>query len=106
VKPILRPTGTSPPLAHLPYCSSHEVSIVKIERRKARREWRDLVAGIEDGERFGSNRLKFAQGGCFAVGHYDNMRVDWENIRRVFWASSRGGLPGDCSFAPHSGEGG
>src|SRR5258708_26896123 len=27
-------------LAHVPYCSSHGVSIVEIERRKACREWR------------------------------------------------------------------
>jgi hypothetical protein len=77
-------------LAHLPYCSSHAVSIVKIERRKARGEWRDLVAGIEDGERLGGNRLKFGQGGCFIVGHYANMRVDWEKYSTRLWASNRG----------------
>jgi hypothetical protein len=77
VKPILRPTGISP-LAHLPYCSSHAVSIVEIERRKARREWRDLVAGIQGGQRFGSNGLQFGQGVYITVGHYDNMRVDSE----------------------------
>jgi hypothetical protein len=37
------------------------VSIIEIELRKARKEWRDLVAGIEGGVRFGSNRLKFGQ---------------------------------------------
>jgi hypothetical protein len=38
------------------------VSNLEIERRKTRREWRDLVAGIERGKRFGSNRPQFAQG--------------------------------------------
>jgi hypothetical protein len=45
-------------VCHLPYCSSHAVSIVEIERSKARREWRDLVAGIKGCKRLGSNRLK------------------------------------------------
>jgi hypothetical protein len=49
-------------LAYPPYCSSHAVSNPEIERRKTRREWRDLVAGIERGKRFGSNRPQFAQG--------------------------------------------
>jgi hypothetical protein len=35
------------------------VSIVEIERRKARGEWRDLVAGIEGGQRFGSSPMVF-----------------------------------------------
>src|SRR5438876_11755653 len=63
------------PLAHSPYCSSHAVSIVEIERRKARREWRDLVAGIQ---RFGSNGLQFGQGVILPLVIYDNMRVDSE----------------------------
>src|SRR5258708_26715264 len=75
-------------LSHLPYCSSHAVGIVDIERRKASREWRDLVAGIQGGKRFGSNRLQFGQGVRITIGHCDNMCVDWEGYSTRFWASS------------------
>src|SRR6516225_11420380 len=34
-------------LAHLSYCSGYTVSVLEIERRKARRKWRDLISGIE-----------------------------------------------------------
>ena len=89
VKPILRPhRHLAAHLSHLPYCSGHAVSIVEIERRKARREWRDLVAGIEGGQRFGTDRLQFGWGVCIAVGHYDNMCVDCKEYSTRFWASS------------------
>src|SRR5258708_38644875 len=71
-------------LSHLPYCSSHVVSIVEIERRKALREWRDLAAGIEGGQRFGSDPLQFGQRVCITVGHYDNISVDWQGYSKRF----------------------
>src|SRR5260221_301933 len=81
-------------LAHLPYCSSHAVSIVEIERRKARREWRDLVAGIEGGQRFGSNGLQFGQGLYYRWSFRFTLLLETDEVVYVVEARPGGLFPG------------
>jgi hypothetical protein len=63
--------------AHLPHCSGYTVCIVEIERRKPRREWLDLTAGIEGGERLGGNCLNVDQRIHITI------RLDPEDFSRV-----------------------
>ena len=63
--------------AHLPHCSGYTVRIVQIERRKPRREWLDLTAGIEGGERLGSNCLNVDQCNHITIG------LDPEDFSRI-----------------------
>src|SRR6202040_1699023 len=91
------------PLPHLPYCGSHAVSIVEIERRKARREWRDLAAGIEGGRRFRSDGLQFSQGVCIAVVITTIYRLAKNSMSRSFTSFGRScwiqcPAPGNTTF--------
>jgi hypothetical protein len=81
--------------AHLPHCSGYTVCIVEIERRKPRREWLDLTAGIEGGERLGSNCLNVDQ--CIHI----TIGLDPEDFPRIHNVVGVDRLL-DCTHDAHS----